>query len=101
MNIMTEWIDKLGDYLAEKRPDRFRLTPEKHWEIKREEEWIKLPDHYVSGFVLIMLGLVATKTNNSLTKAIGLLTSLFGAYLVMDDLKDLIEDIKKFFDSSN
>ena len=44
---MAEWIEKLGDYLADNDPEKFRLTPERHWEIKGHfricfnNSWIK------------------------------------------------------------
>ena len=41
---MAKWIDDLGNNLAKQHPDKFKLTPERHWQVKSGNQWIILPD---------------------------------------------------------
>lgn len=63
---MAEWVDQLADYSATTRADKFRLTPEKYWQIKSVDKWITMPDHYKTGLVLVGAGGIGYFKSNSL-----------------------------------
>ena len=94
---MAKWIDDLGNYLAKHHPEKFKLTPERHWQVKSGKEWIILPDHYVLGVIMAIIGGIKfTQTESDLSKLIyGAMTAV-GIYLVLDDFKDFEKDIKQF-----
>ncbi|MFW9994276.1 MAG: hypothetical protein ACFFD4_19685 [Candidatus Odinarchaeota archaeon] len=91
---MAEWIDKLGGYLIETDPESFRISSEKHWQIKAGKEWITLPDHYVTGLLLVLAGMSGySRSESGFGKLLSLIVSGIGIYLVLDDMQDLIRDI--------
>lgn len=97
---MAKWIDDLGDYLAKERPDKFRITKLRHWQFNTKEGWVTAPDHYIIGIILILAGALGWKeSKGTLGKVVSATVAGIGTYLALDDIKDLYEDIKRFFET--
>jgi hypothetical protein len=94
---MAKWIDDLGDFLVKNHPNDFKLTPERHWQVKSENQWITLPDHYVLGIIMAIIGGVKVKESESdLNKLFYGAMTVAGIYLVLDDFNDFKKDIEQF-----